>query len=149
MCWPTKWRSHCDHRYVTSLHVMYSSKPRTCLRPALDQIPLRYRPTVLAGCELDSIIEFGLTYVVLRCGLTRLRALAVLALLLYPQHWRYVASFLWRDATGAGAFECTGLSKCKQQFAELLTQSINQYSFINAWQNAGQPTTTWNMKEYG
>jgi len=22
-CWPTKWRSHCDHRYVTSLHPMY------------------------------------------------------------------------------------------------------------------------------
>jgi len=24
-CWPTKWRSHCDHRYVTSLHPMYCS----------------------------------------------------------------------------------------------------------------------------
>ena len=23
-CWPTKWRSHCDHKYVTSLHPMYS-----------------------------------------------------------------------------------------------------------------------------
>jgi len=23
MCWPVKWRSHCDHRYVTSLHRMY------------------------------------------------------------------------------------------------------------------------------
>ena len=23
-CWPTKWRSHCDHRYVTSLHAMYT-----------------------------------------------------------------------------------------------------------------------------
>jgi len=22
-CWPTKWRSHCDHRYMTSLHPMY------------------------------------------------------------------------------------------------------------------------------
>ena len=22
-CSPTKWRSHCDHRYVTSLHPMY------------------------------------------------------------------------------------------------------------------------------
>ena len=22
-CWPTKWRSHCDHRYVTSLYPMY------------------------------------------------------------------------------------------------------------------------------
>ena len=22
-CWPTKWQSHCDHRYVTSLHPMY------------------------------------------------------------------------------------------------------------------------------
>jgi len=24
-CWPTKWRSHCDHRYVTSLHPMYNA----------------------------------------------------------------------------------------------------------------------------
>ena len=23
-CWPTKWRSHCDHRYMTSLHPMYT-----------------------------------------------------------------------------------------------------------------------------
>ena len=22
-CWPTKWRSHCDHRYVTSLRPMH------------------------------------------------------------------------------------------------------------------------------
>jgi len=29
MCWPTKWRSRCDHRYVTSLHPMY--KFSTCL----------------------------------------------------------------------------------------------------------------------
>jgi len=24
-CWRTKWRSHCHHRYVTSLHSMYIS----------------------------------------------------------------------------------------------------------------------------
>jgi len=22
-CWPTKWQSHCDHRYVSSFHPMY------------------------------------------------------------------------------------------------------------------------------
>ena len=26
-CWPTKWRSHCDHRYVTSLHPMWGYVP--------------------------------------------------------------------------------------------------------------------------
>jgi len=25
-CWPTKWRSHCNHRYVSSLHPMYTCR---------------------------------------------------------------------------------------------------------------------------
>jgi len=37
--WPTKWRSYCDHRYVTSLHPIYTlaslskNMPRTHQRP--------------------------------------------------------------------------------------------------------------------
>jgi len=28
-CWPTKWRSHCDHGYVTSLHTTYKKRKGT------------------------------------------------------------------------------------------------------------------------
>jgi len=41
-CWPTKWRSHCDHRYVASLH--------PCIRSAtLSRISSGTRRSVIYG----------------------------------------------------------------------------------------------------
>jgi len=39
-CWPTKWWSHCDHRYMTSLHPMYTGVP--CSNAAKTRNPLTF-----------------------------------------------------------------------------------------------------------